>query len=253
MTDRARADALLERANAALARLALDEALALLTEAIPNCAEPKSRVKALCNRAYCFEQLGRFHEALADARAANALTMSAKGCLRAGRALICLDRFAEAAAELNAAAERQPALASDRQLLALLNDAEWLQQQPDPPAARIALGKYGSPRVAEVAAPAAAPAAAAADAPPLASPYYYAAVPKAQHTLPVAPPARLPSQPSASAHAATGAVAADIAKRGASSYYYAHDRVIDHAEPVVPKAEAARRLAHLVRFTLLGG
>ena len=35
MADRARADALLERANAALARLALDEALALLTEAIP--------------------------------------------------------------------------------------------------------------------------------------------------------------------------------------------------------------------------
>ena len=65
--------------------------------------------------------------------------------------------------------------------------------------------------------------------------YYYAAVPQAQHTLPVAPPARLPSQPNASAHAATGAVAADIARRGGSSYYYAHDRVIDHAEPVVPK------------------
>ena len=65
--------------------------------------------------------------------------------------------------------------------------------------------------------------------------YYYAAVPQAQHTLPVAPPARLPSQPNASAHAATGAVAADIARRGGGSYYYAHDRVIDHAEPVVPK------------------
>ena len=244
--DRERADALIERANASLARLALDEALSLLTEAITILTEPIPKqyrldfgpgplVKALCNRAYCLEQLGRIDEALADAHEANSISPTVKGCLRAGRALICLDRFEEACNELNAAAERQPALATDRQLLTLLNDAEWLLQQPDPPAARIALGKYGSPRVAVVAAAAAAPAAAAADAPPLASPYYYAAVPQAQHTLPVAPPARLPSQPNASAHAATGAIAADIARRGGGSYYYAHDRVIDHAEPVVPK------------------
>ena len=113
-------DALLARANAALARLALEEALELLTQAIALAPD----AKALCNRAYCFEQLHRYEAALADARAANALAPSAKGYLRAARALLCLGRFDECQQELSAAAEERPALASDRQLVALFHDAE---------------------------------------------------------------------------------------------------------------------------------
>ena len=233
MTDRERAGALLERANAALGRLALDEALLLLSEAIPTRSRCRSW-KALCNRAYCFEQLGRFKEALADAREANARAPTAKGCLRAGRAPICLDRFEEACNELNAAAERpgagnRPPAAHALERRRVAAAAARPTRGPNRPRqirqptrrrgrrARRRTRRRGGRRAAARLA------------------VLLRSCASAQHTLPVAPPARLPSQPNASAHAATGAVAADIARRGGGSYYYAHDRVIDHAEPVVPK------------------
>ena len=113
-----RATELKDLANKAVMKSDMTTALKHLTEALGLAPE----MDALwSNRAYAYSALGRHTEALADARECMARApSSAKGPLRAGRALLELGRAQEASELLQSAADTFP---QDYALREALSDA----------------------------------------------------------------------------------------------------------------------------------
>ena len=249
-------------ASKALAKMELDQALAMLTEALTLAPDD---VVLLANRAYVHELRRAPEDALADSEVCISRSPGfAKGYLRGGRALLALNRPTEArqpATRLARSPPRPRALEppaaqrrtrSDRrgaagavQAMELLRVAA--ERFPQDYALREALNDAasaatGAAAVSGVAAreaeSRAVPRAEASRGKGLASSYYYAAVPTAQQKLPVAPPARIdatagPSSPGEIA--AGGAIRHELEAKGDDSYYYAHARQKDYHVPTVPK------------------
>lgn len=221
----ARANELKDLANKAVVKSDFAAAVALLTEAIALAPE----MDALwSNRAFAHSALGQHTNALADARECIARApRSAKGPLRAGRALVELHRADEAVALLRDASAAFP---QDYGLQEALADA--LARAASASSVAVAPEPAGS--TASCASGAAEGASA------MGSAYYYAAVPASQRTLPVQPPQRIErsgaTPTAAGAIATSGAVAHDIERKGAdNSYYYAHARRTDYTVPTVPQ------------------
>ena len=113
-----RAEELLKLANHCVSKSDFAAAVTHLTEAVglrPNQKELWS------NRAFAWSALGRHEDALKDAQQCMLIAPTfSKGYLRAGRALIALGRYEDAADLLDDAAERMP---QDYALQEALNDA----------------------------------------------------------------------------------------------------------------------------------
>jgi len=221
-----RIEELKKASNAKIVKSDFAGAAQNLTEAIA--LAPKQK-ELYSNRAFAWSALGRHEEALADAKHCMSIAPAfSKGHLRAGRALIGLNRPVEAVALLEEAVDRMP---QDYALQEALGDATA--------AAKAApLSALATP---QQPAPAASSATASKNDGGLSSSYYYAAVGESQRVLPVAPPPKI-ERPSAAnmvvsdvRGVANGVIREDIERKGSDSYYYAHDRKTDFTVPTVPK------------------
>lgn len=240
-----------KRANEAIGKNDLQLALSVLCQALALAPDDRA---LWANRSYVHELRKAPADALSDARRAIELDPGfPKGFMRASRALVALGRAEEAYALVAGVIEEFP---QDYALAEALAAADEARKG----AGSTELGGGGAGGVASRAVAASeaalveasAVAAALRDRKPLCdaglgSSYYYAAVPSAKHTLPVAPPSRIEA-PAVSGlrveHerglgtaelAATGGVRADIERKGEDSYYYAHARGKDYHVPTVPK------------------
>lgn len=215
-----RAAALKASANKAIAQKKLGQALAELNEAIELAPDD---VALWSNRAYVHELKKAHAAALADAQECISRSPNfSKGYLRAGRALVSLNRQEEAVAMLLGASERFP---QDYALQEALNDAH--RATPN----AVAASEASSMQVAP---------SAASEGKGLSSSYYYAAVPASERVLPVQPPERIAdgaerAGAGGAGTAASGAIRQDLEQKGPDSYYYAHDRAKDYHVPTVPK------------------
>ena len=215
-----RAAALKASANKAIAQKKLGQALTELNEAIELAPDD---VALWSNRAYVHELQKEHAAALADAQECIRRSPNfAKGYLRAGRALLALNRQEEAVTMLLGASERFP---QDYALQEALNDAH--QATPNAVAASEASSMQTAP-------------SAVSESKGLSSSYYYAAVPASERKLPMQQPARIADEagragPASAGLAASGAIKQDLEQKGSDSYYYAHDRAKDYHVPTVPK------------------
>lgn len=242
-----------KRANEAIGKSDLPLALSVLCQAIE--LSPDDRT-LWANRAYVHELRKDPAHALADARCAIELDPGfPKGFLRASRALVALGLAEEAHALVAGVIEEFPQDYALAEALSAADEARKAAGSAEPSGrdGGDASGTAGR-AVAESEAALIAASAAASElrdrkraGTGLGSSYYYAAVPSAKHTLPVAAPCRIEA-PAASAlgagHgavpgrgelAATGGVRANIERRGDDSYYYAHARGKDYHVPTIPK------------------
>lgn len=222
------AEELKAKANHAVAKSDFSGAVQHLTEAIslrPNAKELWS------NRAFAWSALGRHDKALEDSQQCIKLAPTfSKGYLRAGRALVALGRYDDAADLLEDAYEKMP---QDYALKEALEDA--LAAAKTGPVGGGAAATAGGGGPAAAAPPPQKAAMGGSGGGGLDSSYYYAAVPASQRKLPVAAPPRIDPVQAAASGAAAGHVRNDIERKGSDSYYYAHDRKTDFTVPTVPK------------------
>mmetsp|Transcript_4683 Transcript_4683/g.10178 ORF Transcript_4683/g.10178 Transcript_4683/m.10178 type:complete len:262 (-) Transcript_4683:214-999(-) len=227
-------------ANEAIARTDASKAVELLTSAI---ALDSKMAVLYNNRAYAHSLLSQHVLALADARMSMVLAPgSSKGCLRAGRALLGLERYEEAEEVLFSASQRFP---QDYLLKEALADVEAARNND--------AALNGGVSASEAEKLKAIESKESNERVGLESSYYYAAVPSSQLKLPVTTPERIllanagpdgsqatPAVDGSDANrpmqlAAAGAVQRDIEQKGLDSYYYAHAREKDYHVPTVPK------------------